>query len=341
MPVDLRSLEIYFTALNFISPDDIQFRHKLEGADLEWQYDGGARSTRYTQLQRGNYRFHVSARVADGPWLESGDVFDFTIPTPFYFQTWALGAYVILATSLVAMTVRIISHRRLRRRLARLEQEQALERERMRIARDMHDEMGSKLTKISFLSEHIQMDAESAGSPSEKILSIAQTSRDLLKTMDEIVWVVNPHNDTLENLVSYLSHHAVEYFQNTSIDCEIRLPQEIPHLPLSSETRHNLFLAFEESLNNVLKHSAATKVNVSVNIRARELEVVVSDNGRGFQAATLPDASGESRNGRGGNGLRNLRQRLAAVGGECLISSQPGAGATVTLAVRLNEKNSK
>jgi signal transduction histidine kinase len=159
--------------------------------------------------------------------------------------------------------------------------------------------------------------------------------------MDEIVWVVNPHNDTLENLVSYLSHHAVEYFQNTSIDCEIRLPQEIPHLPLSSETRHNLFLAFEESLNNVLKHSAATKVNVSVNIRARELEVVVSDNGRGFQAATLPDASGESRNGRGGNGLRNLRQRLAAVGGECLISSQPGAGATVTLAVRLNEKNSK
>ena len=85
--------------------------------------------------------------------------------------------------------------------------------------------------------------------------------------MDEIVWVVNPRNDTLENLATYLSHYAIEYFQNTAVECELRLPPEIPHYPLSSETRHNLFLAFEEALNNVLKHSAATKVKVEMNIQ--------------------------------------------------------------------------
>src|SRR6202012_2623387 len=129
------------------------------------------------------------------------------------------------------------------------EQLQSLARERMRIARDIHDEMGSKLTKISFLSEHAQMDAEAASSSmNKKMQDIAQTSRDLLQTMDEIVWVVNPRNDSLENLVTYLNHYATEYFQNTSVECVLRLPPEIPHHPLSSEARHNLFLTFEEAL---------------------------------------------------------------------------------------------
>jgi len=340
-PVDLRSLEIYFTALSYGSPGEIQFRHKLEGSDQDWVYDGGARSFRYTQMRRGAYNFRVSARLGDGPWLESANAFRFIVPTPFYYQAWAICIYVLLAITFVAMTVRIISHRRLRRRLARLEQQRTLERERMRIARDMHDEMGSKLTKISFLSEHMQMDAESGGLASEKIQSIAQTSRDLLKTMDEIVWVVNPHNDTLENLVTYLSHHAVEYFQNTRVDCEIRLPQEVPDLPLSSEARHNLFLAFEETLNNVLKHSNATKVYITMNVRAHEFELAVVDNGRGF---TMPDpagGNGSERGGHGGNGLRNIRQRLSAAGGRCSISSAPGAGTTITMTVWLNEKRSK
>ena len=101
--------------------------------------------------------------------------------------------------------------------------------------------------------------------------------------MDEIVWVVNPRNDTLENLTAYLSDYAVEYFQNTRIECELRLPREIPHYPLSSETRHNLFLTFEEALNNVLKHSAATKVKVEMTINAPELELKITDNGQGFE----------------------------------------------------------
>lgn len=338
-PVDLRSLDMRFTALTFVAPEEIQFRYKLEGYDPDWVNDvAGTRLASYPHLTHGQYRFRVAARIADGPWREAGNPFTFNVPTPIYFQTWCIGLYILAAILAVAAVVRLISHRRLRHRLARLEQQQSLERERMRIARDMHDEMGSKLTKISFLSEHVQMDAESAGSFSEKIQSIAQTSRDLLKTMDEIVWVVNPRNDTLENLVAYLSHYAVEYFQNTAIECEMRLPQEIPHCPLSSEARHNLFLTFEEALNNVLKHSQATHVKVEMKADARDFELKVTDNGRGFEESALPAANGRAGGGPGGNGLKNMRQRLAAIGGQCVVSSRPGAGAAVIIHIELGER---
>jgi ligand-binding sensor domain-containing protein/signal transduction histidine kinase len=336
MPVDLRSLEIHFTALNFITPGEVQFRYKLEGLNSDWVDDaGGVRLARYERLLHGNYRFRVAARFADGPWQEAGDSFAFTVPTHIYFQTWAIGLYVFAAVALITGIVRMISHRRLRNTLARLEQQQSLERERMRIARDMHDEMGSKLTKISFLSERVQMDAGDSGPFAGKIQSIAQTSRELLKTMDEIVWVVNPRNDTLENLVAYLSHYAVEYFQNTSVECEVRVSPDVPHYPLSSEIRHNLFLTFEEALNNVLKHSGAAGAKVEMIVHGLEFELKITDNGRGFAVSALPPADGPARGGRGGNGLKNMRQRLTAVGGECTVSSRPGMGTVVTIRIRL------
>src|SRR5262249_31399372 len=139
------------------------------------------------------------------------------------------------------------------------------------------------LTKISFLSEHAQVDASSlTGSLATKVESIAQTSRELLKTMDEIVWAVNPRNDSLENLAAYLSHYADDYFQNTSIDSQLRLPREIPHSPLSSEARHNLFLAFEEALNNALKHSSATSVQIEMALAGHKFEIQITDNGKGL-----------------------------------------------------------
>jgi signal transduction histidine kinase/ligand-binding sensor domain-containing protein len=336
-PGDLRSLEIQFTALSFSAPEKTRFRHKLEGFDPDWVDDGNARVARYGRLPYGQYKFHLEARQADGPWQKAESTFAFEVPTPFYLQAWAIALFGVVAVGAVTGVVRVVSHRRLRRVLARLEQQQSLERERMRIARDMHDEIGSKLTKISFLSEHARMDAK--GALAGKIESIAETSRELLQTMDEIVWVVNPHNDTLEHLAAYLSHYADEYFQNTSIDCELRLPQAISHFPVSSEVRHNLFLAFEEALNNVLKHSGATRVRVEMTFQAPRFEVIVTDNGRGF--AVAPPATGATtaplpRGVRSGNGLKNMRQRLTDIGGECVIRSQPGQGAVVTLRIQIH-----
>jgi len=340
VPDDLRSMEIHSTVLSYAAPEDIQLRHKLENFDPDWVDDAGVRTARYGRLPYGSYRFRVAARNTDGDWHEAAEPFAFLVPTPLYYQSWAIVLYGVAAVALVAGIARIVSHRRLRFTLARLEQQQSLERERMRIARDMHDVMGSKLTKISFLSEHAQVDADSSGPLAEKIESIAQTSRDLLKTMDEIVWVVNPRNDTLENLTAYLGHYAVEYFQNTSIECELRLPPDIPHYPLSSETRHNLFLTFEEALNNVLKHSGATKVRVEMAIQGLAFQLVVTDNGKGFVVPDWATINAPKPGGRGGNGLKNMRQRLAALGGECAISSRVGNATVVAIRMRLLQKPS-
>jgi len=114
------------------------------------------------------------------------------------------------------------------------------------------------------------------------------------------------------------------------------LPREVPHYPLSSEARHNLFLAFEEALNNVLKHSGATRVKVELNAGAREFELKVIDNGKGFETVSLSAAKESPRGGRGGNGLSNMRQRMAAIGGECLVSSKPAEGTAVTMRIPLN-----
>lgn len=340
---DLRALEIHYTALSFTTPEKTQFRYKLEGSDSDWVDNGTTRYAKYTPLSYGRYVFRVAARNGDGPWQEAANSFAFEVPTPLYLQGWAIGLYGVAAIALVAGIVRVVSHRRLRATLAQLEQQQSLERERMRIARDMHDEIGSKLTKISFLSEHARVDAKTEGPLAGKIESIAETSRELLQTMDEIVWVVNPRNDSLEHLAAYLSHYADEYFQNTSVECEQRLPQAIPHIPLSSETRHNLFLAFEETLNNVLKHSGASKVKVEMTVNAPKFEIIVTDNGKGFEsgAAAANGAVKNSRGGRGGNGLRNIRQRLTDIGGESAIRSQPGAGTTVSLFIRLGQSVAK
>jgi signal transduction histidine kinase len=192
----------------------------------------------------------------------------------------------------------------------------------------MHDEVGSKLTKIAYLSDIMTLGSNGDGK--ESLQSIASTSRDLLQSLDEIVWAVNPRNDSLERLVAYLSQYATEYLQNTTVELEMDLPAGLPDHPLSAETRHSLFLAFEEALANALKHSGATKVSVAMKMAGSRFSITVHDNGRGFKLG------GEAARKVEGNGLANMRQRLADLGGDCQIDSAPGRGTTVSLTIKLS-----
>lgn len=335
-PAKLRALAIRFTALNFAAPDKLKFRHKMEGIDADWVDSGQERRVRYGGLPPGRYTFRVSARNPDGEWNGKEGFVAFTIPAPLWRSPLSLVLYVLVATGSVAGIVRVVSHRRLRTKLARLEQQQAMERERVRIAQDMHDEIGSKLTKISFLSERARAEVPGSEPVAGKIDSIANTSREVLKALDEIVWAVNPRNDTLEHLAAYLAQYAAEYFQNTTVDCDLRLQGELPHYGMSAEVRHNLFLAFEEALNNVLKHSSATHVRIGIGIEQERFQIEITDDGRGFASMHKQSSSTQSipaGNGPGGNGLNNMRERLADVGGACVIESAPGKGTAVRLSI--------
>jgi ligand-binding sensor domain-containing protein/signal transduction histidine kinase len=338
---DIRSLDVHFTALDLSAPEKIRFRHRLEGSDQDWVTDNSLiRDVHYPRLPYGKYTFRVQAGDADQTWFDNAASFAFVVPTPLWRAPWALTLYALALLALTGGAARLVSARRFRRRLAVIAAQQAMERERMRIARDMHDEIGSKLTKISFMTERVKREFQGQDSVAQKLDSIAGTSRDLLQTLDEIVWAVNPHNDTLEHLAAYLGQYATEYLQNTSVECELHIPRGLPHYPLSAEARHNLFLAFEESLNNALKHGRATRVRVDMQLEPSRFDIIIQDNGRGFSAKAVEPAGNEngSLSRTGGNGLSNMRQRLDLLGGQCTVDSIPGRGTTVILSVPLTSK---
>lgn len=322
----LRSLDFFFTAVSFTAPQQTQFRHMLEGSDLDWVQSDTSRRAHYGPLAPGRYRFRVIAVNADGIWNETGDSLALVVVPPVWRSWWFLTLSTIAGVAYIWAMVRYVSFRRLRARLRVSEQRRAMEQERARIAQDMHDEIGSKLTRISFLSEAARNAGAELTAVGPQVTSIANTSRELLKALDEIVWAVNPRNDNLEHLAGYLEQYAREYFQGTPVECRITVPDQLPHVSLSAEMRHNVFLAFEEVLSNALRHAQPTRVSVEMKVRPDAFEVIVEDNGKGFLMR-------EKRTPVGHDGLQNMKERLHSMGGACIIRSEPGRGTTVRLRV--------
>ena len=198
--------------------------------------------------------------------------------------------------------------------------------ERERIACDLHDELGSSLNYISMsvsdLGRSRGDDAEELKSRLEKVSTFAvRTARSL----DEIVWAVNPQNDSLRSLVEYLTQLARELFEDTGIRCRFQIQEDLPALPLPPEMRHHLFLTVKEALNNTLKHARATEIVLGAATAGRQVELFIHDNGAGFDAAA---AAGSER-----NGLKNMRRRIETLGGRLMVETKPGAGTTIRLTV--------
>jgi signal transduction histidine kinase len=218
--------------------------------------------------------------------------------------------------------------------LERIDRERALERERSRIAQDIHDDLGASLTRIGMLSESATEDLGNPQRAAESLGKIYFTARELTRAMDEIVWAVNPRHDTLESLSNYITRFAPDFLNAAHVRCRLDAPITVPELVVRSEVRHNLFLAFKEVLNNVVKHSGATETRVALAFESAGLRITVVDNGNGFemgQAASVP------HNGRllTGLGMNSIRNRLAQIGGEALIESASGKGTKVELFVPL------
>lgn len=329
-------IRIQFTGLSFVSPDRVRFKYKLEGLDREWSEAGTARSAEYNFLPPGEYQFHVQACNNDGVWNEAGARMTLVVQ-PFFYETWTFRTFAVVAgVGLVVFAVRRIFVRRLRRQLEQLERQQAIERDRARIARDIHDDLGAGLTHIALLSELAKRDT-----PQElpnHVSQISDMARELTRNMDEIVWAVDPHNDTLDSLVSYVSKFAQEYLSVAGIRCRLDVPAELPPHVLPSEVRHNLFLAIKEALNNVVKHAQATEACLRLVVQPRSFCVIVEDNGCGL-AAGNGGRNGMTSADKGrissGHGLLNMERRLAAIGGECAIHSGPGRGTRAELRVVL------
>jgi len=204
----------------------------------------------------------------------------------------------------------------------KIQREAALE-ERTRIARDLHDDLGASLTHISFLSE-VARKEQSPATMGEHLQEISGSSREAFQALDEIVWVVNPKNDTLEGLNNYICQFATHFFQGTPTRCRFDLPTTLPECPISTEVRNNLFFAVKEALNNVRKHAAAAEVALRVRAEPGTYTIQIEDNGCGF----APEKSDSSR-----NGLSNMKERLEKIRGRFTLESRAGSGTRICLIV--------
>lgn len=315
-----RKLQFLFTAPSFIEPEKVQFRCRLEGWDEDWIEPDGERSASYSRLPAGNYRFRVKAGNSDALWNETGASFRFKVK-PFLWNTWWFRIIMAAALLLGVFTVvRFVAVRRLRAKVIRLERENSVQKERARIAQDIHDDLGARMTQISLLTELTQQALAQPDAANDHVNQIATLSRQGIKSLDEIVWAVNPRNDTLADLLDYAGQYAVDFLRVAGIRCRVDFPETPPERELSGEVRHGLFLAVKETLNNVVKHAHATEVSLRVTTDDTGLRWEILDNGRGFD--TPPDNALA-------DGLRNLQKRLADLGGKCDIASRADAGTRV------------
>lgn len=302
--------------------------------DLERGATGEGQSPKLTTKFKANCSFdEVRLRHGGGGngWIFS----DMAISTSFadfvierFWQTWwfnLLAGLTLLGS--VAVTVRVIEKRKFQRRLRFAEQERALERERTRIAQDLHDDLGSSLTRISLLSGLLRTDKDHPDQVEAHATKLSQAAAQTVRALEEIVWALRPGSDTLQSLVEYIAHFAQELFEGDAAQCRLDLPTDLPTVALPPEMRHNLFLIVKEALTNSLKHSGARQVLVTAKVEAGRLTITVADDGRGFQ---LPAAGAAPAR----NGLGNMRRRADAMRGDLQFETGPG-GTRVTVSVQL------
>jgi ligand-binding sensor domain-containing protein/signal transduction histidine kinase len=322
VPPGYEQLDIDYTALNFSAPELVRFKCWLEGREAAPTYVRGERVRSYPKLPPGNYRFHVTACNEDGIWNETGSALEIAVQ-PYFWQTNSFRAVVIIfLLGIVAAIVRYISTQKLRRELQLHKQQEALERERARIARDLHDQLGANLTQVALLGEMAGADKNSPDEIESHAKQISETARETTHSLDEIVWAINPSNDTLEGLANYACKYAQEYLALASVRYRVDLPMELPPTPIPPEVRHNVFLAFKEALHNVVKHAHASEVWIRLRLSPNEFILEIEDNGRGV---SNPD---ENKNR---NGLRNMKKRMDDIRGQFSISGGANAGTIVRL----------
>ena len=327
-------LEIRFTSLNFSAPKraaaGVRFRYRLEGRDQNWTDIGGEREAHFPRLPAGHYRFHVIAGNEDGVWNETGATLAVTVLPPFWRQPWFLTTTALVLLGALAAAVYLASTAKLKRQLRAARQKELIEQERARIARDLHDQLGANLTQVTLLGEMAEADKNLPGEVEQHAQQIIETARDTTRSLDEIVWSLNSANDTLEGLANYAGKYAQDYFALAGMSYRAELPTQLPATPILPEVRHNVFLAFKEAVNNVVKHAHATEARVRLRLVPGKFILEVADNGCG-----LGDALEKSRR----IGLKNMRRRLADIHGEFEIAPGATGGTVVKLTVPLHPRD--
>jgi signal transduction histidine kinase len=303
-------------------PREAPFRWRFKNKDGGWLISRG-RTLEISCPAAGEYTIEAQASHSDGTWDASLMSLPILVRAPFT-QSWSFILLVALCTlSVGGLVTWFVS----RRRIAVLEAQSALAVERTRIARDIHDDVGARLSQLSFLLKSLERNPTLPESAKDDVLELSETASQALGSLDEVVWTVNPKNDSLESLARFLGQHAARYLAPVGITFRLVAPPAWPALVVSAQTRHNLVMAVKEALQNVVKHSAAHEVVMTLALKDGNLTVGLTDDGCGLPGDLT--ASGRS-------GLANMKARLESLGGACGIHRRPEGGTEVTLLLPLD-----
>jgi signal transduction histidine kinase len=301
-----------------VAPGD---RLVLEWNELFSMGTGDGRSGTYPKLPPGEFRFRVQEVTALGTPTGVQDSLKLHVALPVWETPlfWPVVLSAMIAGSVGGS--RYVAWYRMRREVVRLKNQRALEQERLRIAQDIHDDLGARVTQISLLSAVSQGDTSFPEKARADFDRISRMTRELVSALYETVWAVNPENDNLDALGNYLCQMVNQLCVQARLRCRLSVVELPRDVQVSSQTRHNIAMAVKEAVHNVIKHAKAEEVNLRVSLVGRLLTVSVRDDGHGF----------EPGDNTGGSGLKNMQHRLADLGGICSIQSELGRGTTVEM----------
>ncbi|MGE9268813.1 MAG: sensor histidine kinase [Verrucomicrobiales bacterium] len=320
-------IEAHFQGLNYGSPEKTRYRVRLAGHETTSSLSERTTAS-YDELPPGDYHLEVTA--INGHGIASTQPLRVPIRiTPYLWQKpWFLATAAAALLLLTLLSGIAIMRVRTRRKIALLHLQHGLAEERSRISRDLHDELGAKLTELSIIASLSAEKAAGEAQSGEPLENIAAKARQVVITLDEIVWAVSPEEDSLRSLIDYLCAYGREFVNNAGLAYHCEVPPEIPELVIGPKRRHHLCMATREALNNAIKHARASEISLHAGLDAEYLHLRVRDNGRGL------DDEARHR----GHGLSNFHQRLAACGGKSHLDSSPGTGTIVTLSIPLKQR---
>jgi signal transduction histidine kinase/streptogramin lyase len=305
-----RKLGFNFAVLDFTKPRANKISYQLVGWDKEW-ISSNNKTVVYQNLPSGSYELQYKGINASG---DEGQIYKLTIfvQGPYYKTWWFISLLLLFLFVTIFLIFRMIANKVSLEKLQENEKKKAVEEERSRISKDMHDEIGSGLTQISLISELIQIQEKTNEELQADVGTIANSARKLIGSMGEIIWALNPENDTFENLLYYLREQISVCLEPFELNYEIDFPQKVPPIKLSNLQRRNIFLVVKESLNNALKYAKAKNLRFTVSIIDSYIRFSIVDDGQGFDLTNIR---------RGANGLINMKKRMKDINGLFKIES--------------------
>ena len=308
------TISFFVAAPSFIDEKQIRYSYLLQGSgNASWSDTSSSNSIiNLTNLSADNYILHVKAFFPSGTYSQSELNYSFEIRPPWWGTWWFRTIAAIFILGLLVMASRFYYRRKLEKQMSVLEKQQAIEKERTRIATDMHDDLGAGLSRIKFLSETIGIKKQQQLPIEEDISKIREYSHEMIDKMGEIVWALNEKNDTLSDLLSYSRAYAVEYLTQNGIKCTVETPDQFPQTFVSGEFRRNIYLTIKEALHNIVKHAQASEVVIEISIN-KNLYIRIKDDGTGFDKSKIRSFS---------NGLSNMELRIKEAGGQLDILSE-------------------